>query len=84
MFKSPFLKMAWRNLWRNPRRTLITISSITIGLIAIVFYFGFMDGMNRQTLENNIRGHSGHIKVYAKGYQKDPAISKRIIETEGI
>ena len=84
MCKSTFLKMAWRNLWRNPRRTLITISSITIGLIAIVFYFGFMDGMNRQTLENNIRGHSGHIKVYAKGYQKDPAISKRIIETEGI
>jgi len=84
MFKSPFLKMAWRNLWRNPRRTLITTSSITIGLIAIVFYFGFMDGMNRQTLENNIRGHSGHIKVYAKGYQKDPAISKRIINPEGI
>ncbi len=66
--------MAWRNLWRNPRRTLITIGSITIGLIAIVFYFGIMDGMTAQTLENSIKGQTGHIKVYAKGYQEDPTI----------
>ena len=76
--------MAWRNLWRNPRRTLITISSITIGLIAIVFYFGFMDGMNAQTLENSIKGQTGHIKVYAKGYQEDPTISRRIKEPEEV
>ena len=76
--------MAWRNLWRNPRRTLITISSITIGLMAIVFYFGVMDGMNAQTLENSIRGQTGHIKVYAKGYQEDPTISRRIKEPEEI
>ena len=80
MLKSPFIKMAWRNLWRSPRRTLITISAISIGLMAIVFYFGLMDGMNSQTLENNIRGHAGHIKVYAKGYKKDPTLSKRIKE----
>lgn len=76
------IKMAWRNLWRNSRRTLLTISSITIGLMAIVFLFGFMDGMSAQTLENNIRGHTGHIKIYPKGYQDAPSVSKRITDPE--
>ncbi len=69
------LRMAWRNLWRNPRRTLITVSSVTVGLAAILVFFGFMDGMNIQTLENNIRGETGHIKVYRKGYFDNPRVS---------
>lgn len=78
------IKMAWRNLWRNSRRTVLTISSITIGLMAIVFLFGFMDGMSAQTLENNIRGHTGHIKIYPKGYQDAPSVSKKITGPEGM
>lgn len=78
------IKMAWRNLWRNSRRTILTISSITIGLMAIVFLFGFMDGMSAQTLENNIRGHTGHIKIYPRGYQDAPGVSKRITDPVGM
>lgn len=78
------IKLAWRNIWRAPRRTLITIGAITIGVVAIVFFFGLMDGMNSQTLENSIRGQTGHIKVYAKGYYKEPSVSKMVKRPEEI
>ena len=34
------LRMAWRNVWRNLRRTLITLSTLTFGVFAIVFSSG--------------------------------------------
>lgn len=77
-------KLAWRDIWRNPRRTGLTIGSISIGLAGIVVFFGFMDGMNVQTLENNIRGETGHIKIYRKGYQKNPTPSLMIKRPEEI
>ena len=41
------LSLAIRNVLRNRRRSAITISSIAIGLIAMIFLWGFTDGMNR-------------------------------------
>ena len=76
------LRLAWRNIWRNPRRTILTVGSISVGLAAILVFFGFMDGMNIQTLENNIRGETGHIKIYRKGYQENPTPSLMISRPE--
>ena len=69
-----FLKLALRGLRRNLRRSLITISAIAIGLAALVFLRGYIDGTNRQMI-TNITGYlSGHLQVHQRGYHDDPTL----------
>lgn len=61
--------MAWRNLWRNKRRSLVVITSIGIGILAMVLSAGLMNGMNNQMVENTISTSLGHIAIHEKGFQ---------------
>jgi ABC-type lipoprotein release transport system permease subunit len=68
------LRLAWRNVLRNRRRSAITVASITIGLAALTFLWAFIDGMNRQMIENSTRYLAGDIQVHLKGYHDDPTL----------
>lgn len=70
--------LAWRNVLRNRRRSLITIASITVGVAALTFLWGFMDGMNRQMVENTTRYFAGDVQVHLKGYHSDPTLDLTI------
>lgn len=65
-----FLAMAWRNVLRNYRRSAITIAAIAVGLAAMIFLWGFVDGTIQQSIDNFIRIYSGHIQVMAPGFQR--------------
>jgi putative ABC transport system permease protein len=67
-------RLAWRNVLRNRRRSLITVASIAIGLAALTFVWAFIDGMNRQMIENSTRYLSGDMQVHLKGYHDDPTL----------
>lgn len=73
-----FLKMAWRNIQRNLRRTLITLSAITFGLSAMIVFFGFADGFHGQWVENTVKAYTGHIQIYRTGYRDDPQLNRSI------
>jgi ABC-type lipoprotein release transport system permease subunit len=79
-----YVFIAWRNLWRTPRRTVITASSFVAGLWAVIVFFAFMDGMDYDMLENAIKASSGHIKIHQKGYRDEPELVKTIREPEEI
>ncbi len=64
-----FIKLGWRNIWRHRRRSLVVISSISIGVFAMMFSAGFMNGMNVQMVENTISTSLGHIAVHRRGFQ---------------
>ena len=68
------LALAWRNVLRNRRRSAITIASIAIGLAAMTFLWGFIDGMNRQMVQNSTRYFAGDAQVHLKGYHDDPTL----------
>jgi ABC-type lipoprotein release transport system permease subunit len=70
--------MAWRNIQRNLRRTLITLFAISFGLAAVIIFFGFTDGFHSQWVENTVKAYSGHIVIHSAGYQDDPQISNAI------
>ena len=61
--------LGWRNIWRNKRRSLVVISSIAFGIFAMILSMGFMNGMNRQMVENTIRTSLGHIAIHRRGFQ---------------
>ncbi|MBN2039665.1 MAG: ABC transporter permease [Spirochaetes bacterium] len=63
--------MGWRNLWRNKRRSLVVISSISLGIFVMIFAMGFMNGFNVQMVENTIKTSLGHIAIHRKGFQDD-------------
>lgn len=68
------LALAWRNVLRNRRRSAITISSIAIGLAAMTFLWGFIDGINRQMVENTTRYFAGDAQIHQSGYHDDPTL----------
>ena len=67
-------KIAWRNILRNKRRSLILITSIIIGVIAAVLTDAFSTGMMEQMLTNQIGADVGYVQIHKKGYQADPTL----------
>lgn len=74
------MKLAWRNLWRNVRRTLITMVAIGLGLALAMISIGLGDGGHEQMIESGVRMGAGHITVQPLGYQKNPSNDKIIAD----
>ncbi len=71
-------KLAARNVLRNRRRSAITVLSIAVGLAALTFLWGFIDGMNRQMVNNTTRYFASDLQVHVKGYHDDPSLDRAI------
>lgn len=74
------LTLAWRNLWRHRRRTLITLSSIAIGFGLAVFSIGIGDGSHNSMIRNAIKLGEGHLTVQPAGYLEAPANHKYLAD----
>ena len=68
------IALAWRNLWRNRRRTLVILFAIVLGVWAMIFTAAFMRGMSLQIIEDTIENLTGHIQIHAPGYLDDPVV----------
>ncbi|HQO77827.1 MAG TPA: ABC transporter permease [Thermodesulfobacteriota bacterium] len=66
--------LAWRNIWRNPRRTFVITIAIVIGTWSMIMGSGFVRGMVEQMVTNAIATLTGHIQVHAQGFRSDPAV----------
>ena len=67
------LMLAWRNLWRHRRRTVVTLVSIAFGFGLAVVMIGFTDGGHNNMIRNAIKLGEGHITVQPRGYLENPA-----------
>lgn len=79
-----FWKLAWRNVQRNRRRSVITISAISIGLAALTFLWAFIDGMNQQMVENTTRYLASDIQIHLGGYHADPTLDLTIENSDAL
>ena len=68
------VKLAWRNLWRNHRRTIVMLSAISIGAWAMIFMTSLVRGMVNEMLRDGIRALPGHVQVHHPDYRDDPSI----------
>lgn len=69
-FSMLLLKLAILNIGRNPRRSLITVLAISVGLAALIFLWGFADGTIDQQRENVIRLFTGHLQIHADKFEQ--------------
>ena len=65
-----YLKMAWRNLWRNWRRTSIAVVAIVLGVILLLFFDGFIVGSDQAIFGNAVRLYGGNIQAHVPGYRE--------------
>lgn len=73
-----FVTMAWRNVWRNRRRSLLTVSAIALSLAFNILMRGIGDGFHEQMVDNSVRANIGHIEVHRKGYHDDPGLNRTL------
>ena len=67
-------RLAWRSIWRNRRRTLITVLSIGFGLACTVFFIAIGEGVYAQLIDQVVRLQAGHITMENPGYRDAPAV----------
>jgi putative ABC transport system permease protein len=65
-----YLKLAIRNVFRNRRRTLITVAAMGFGAAAIIVFGGFVNAIYWGVRESTIRSQLGHIQLYRRGYSE--------------
>jgi ABC-type lipoprotein release transport system permease subunit len=65
-----YLRLAWRNIWRHSRRTLIVVLAIGLTLALMMFYDGTVAGFEQSIYGNAIKVLGGNIQVHASGYHE--------------
>jgi len=63
-----YLRLAWRNIWRHRRRTIIIVTAMGLGLSLMMMYDGLVDGFNQAIYGNAIKVLGGNLQVHAEGY----------------
>ena len=71
-------KIAWRNIWRNKRRSWVLISAIALGVFCFVGAMTYADGFSIQLVNSSIELSGGHIQIAADGYTDNPTIRSRL------
>ncbi|MFH1885874.1 MAG: FtsX-like permease family protein [Pseudomonadota bacterium] len=78
---SLILRLAWRSIWRNRRRTAITILSIGFGLALAIFFISVAEGVYVRLIDQVTRTTSGHVTLEHPAYQEAPAVDLYVENT---
>lgn len=78
------LKIAWRNIWRNSRRSIIVLGSVVVGVISIIFMDALMNGFSRQMLFNQIDINVAHIQIHKDGFSTNKNIKNFIPDNQKV
>ena len=78
------VSMAWRNIWRNTRRTGVTVGAMALALLAMVLATSMMQGYVANMERRIIEVELGDIQVFAADYRQKPSIYSRIDEPGGL
>jgi len=65
------IKLAFRNIFRNLRRTLITLSALAIALLLMILFDSYYSGLDLATFKKLIDYETAHLKFYSQGYKED-------------
>ena len=74
------LALAWRNLWRRPQRTILSLASIALVSGLLVFVLSFQDGVYGQMKETTLRIFDGYAQLQPDGYAADPRLDSAIAD----
>lgn len=79
-----YIKIAWRNLWRNRRRTAITSASILFAVFFALLMRSFQLGFYDHMVTNAIETYSGFIQIQHQDYPDDPSLENTIESNDSL
>ena len=68
------LRLAWRNIWRNTRRTAVTVAAMALSLAVTIVYAAMVEGYMVTMERDALDAEMGVAQVFAQGYQDRPSI----------
>jgi len=74
--------MAWRNLWRNRRRTLITVASIFFGVLLSTIMASLQEGTYGNMIDMMVKLSSGYLQVQTTGYREEKTINNAFVPSQ--
>lgn len=78
------IKLAWRNLWRNKRRTAITLASVFFAVILATFMMSLKEGVYKNMTEAMVASYTGFIQIHADGYWDSKSIDDAFTYSDSI
>ena len=72
-------KLAWRNIWRNRRRAVITMGSVFFAAFFCILMTSFNEGTWEVMIDNSLRTQTGHIQIHGRGYWDDRVVDNFMI-----
>ncbi len=78
------LKIAWRSIWRNRRRTLISMSAVGIGLLLVIFYSGLLGGVLLDAKQQLDNVGMGHVEITAPGWRTHRSAAESLPDPDAL
>ncbi|MCG2589574.1 ABC transporter permease [Rhodohalobacter sulfatireducens] len=79
-----YFNLAWRNIWRNKRRTIITILSIVVAVFLASVMRSMQEGQYTDMIENTVGTFSGYIQIHADDYWDDKTLDNTLVATDSV
>lgn len=79
-----YINLAWRNIWRNKRRTIITMLSIVVAVFLAATMRSMQEGQYADMIENTVGTFTGYIQIHADGYWDDQTLDNTFVSADSI
>jgi ABC-type lipoprotein release transport system permease subunit len=77
-------KLAWRNLWRNKRRTLITLASVFFAVILSTLMMSFKEGVYVKMIDSMVGAFTGYAQIHNNGFWDDQILDNALVFSEDL
>lgn len=77
-------KLAWKNMWRNRHRTIVTMSAISFAVILSIVTSSLKDGVFNNLVKNVVSFYTGYIQVHKQGYWDEQILDNSFEETDSV
>ncbi len=78
------IRLAWRNVWRNKRRTILTFLTILVGAAMIILNNAFAKGGHDQMITDAVSLNSGHVQIHEDGFWENQTIDYAFVMTDSL
>jgi len=79
-----FWVMAWRNIWRNPRRSIVILIAIVIGTFAMITSSALMRGFEKGMIKNSLSTLTGEVQIHHPEYLDDPVVENSMEDASAV
>ena len=78
------LRLAWRNVGRNSRRSGLTMLAVAFASTLLVFMLSFQFGAYEDMINASVKLNTGHLQIQAPGYHAKPEVRKTVADPAGV